>query len=91
MSTTGGVGQVSFLERWFAEQCDGDWEHLHGIKVETLALQDQRIPWRCKDRSVSDWLHYWSDGVNFEARCGPANPAEAIATFRSFAEGYRAH
>lgn len=69
MSSARGVDQVSFLERWYSDQCDDDWEHQYGIKPETLDnpgwalsadltdtnLQDQRIPWRCTDRSASDW------------------------------------
>ena len=23
------------LQKWFESQCDGDWEHQHGIKIET--------------------------------------------------------
>jgi hypothetical protein len=24
------------LERWYLSQCDGDWEHTHGIVIGTL-------------------------------------------------------
>lgn len=24
------------LERWYAAQCNGDWEHTYGITIETL-------------------------------------------------------
>lgn len=24
------------LQRWYAAQCDGEWEHHHGISIETL-------------------------------------------------------
>ena len=27
---------LEWLERWYAEQCDGHWEHQRGVKVETL-------------------------------------------------------
>jgi immunity protein 53 of polymorphic toxin system len=100
VSSTEGMDQLAFLECWFVEQCDDDWEHQYRIKLETLDnpgwalavdltgtnLQDHRIPWQRIDRSDSDWLHYWSDGARFEARCGAANLVEAIAAFRSFAE-----
>lgn len=25
-----------WLEDWYRKQCDGDWEHLYGIKIDTL-------------------------------------------------------
>lgn len=24
------------LQRWYAAQCDGDWEHQSGVRIETL-------------------------------------------------------
>ena len=30
------MDDLEWLERWYAEQCDGDWEHLCGVKIDTL-------------------------------------------------------
>ncbi|KMQ59917.1 hypothetical protein ACM39_18325 [Chryseobacterium sp. FH2] len=27
---------LNWLEKWFDSQCNGDWEHNYGIKIETL-------------------------------------------------------
>lgn len=27
---------LNWLMRWYAAQCDGDWEHSYGVKIETL-------------------------------------------------------
>src|SRR5688572_681800 len=27
---------LSRLQRWYAAQCDGNWEHQYGVKIETL-------------------------------------------------------
>lgn len=27
---------LEWLENWYATQCDGDWEHSYGIRIETL-------------------------------------------------------
>ena len=27
---------LKFLQEWYASNCDGDWEHSFGIKIETL-------------------------------------------------------
>ena len=30
------MDEVAWLTRWFAAQCDGQWEHQHGIEIRTL-------------------------------------------------------
>lgn len=25
-----------WLQKWYKSQCDGDWEHEYGIKIETV-------------------------------------------------------
>ena len=27
---------ISWLQNWYAAQCDGDWEHQYGVTIETL-------------------------------------------------------
>ena len=27
---------IEWLEQWYVAQCDGDWEHAKGVKIETL-------------------------------------------------------
>lgn len=27
---------LTWLQKWFVNQCDGDWEHYNNIKIETL-------------------------------------------------------
>lgn len=27
---------LTWLSQWYAQQCDGDWEHSYGIKIDTL-------------------------------------------------------
>jgi hypothetical protein len=27
---------VTWLQNWYAAQCDGDWEHSYGVQIETL-------------------------------------------------------
>lgn len=30
------MDQLGRLTNWYAAQCDGDWEHLYGIRIDTL-------------------------------------------------------
>ena len=27
---------LQWLEKWYSQNCDGQWEHLYGIKIETM-------------------------------------------------------
>ena len=34
---------VSSLEEWYARQCNGDWEHHYGVRVETIDNPGWRV------------------------------------------------
>ena len=85
--------------RWYAEQCDGDWEHRYGIEIGTLdnpgwslkidlvgtSLAGRELERERFERTEHDWVHVWSDGLAFQAACGPVNLVEAIQEFERFA------
>jgi hypothetical protein len=33
---SGLTDELAWLEQWYQEQCDGDWEHHCGVTIETL-------------------------------------------------------
>lgn len=90
---------IAFLVNWYAEQCDGEWEHRYGIEIGTLdnpgwslkvdlvetPLQGRAFDRRKIERSDDDWIHLWSDGNHFQSACGPRNLAEALDEFAAFA------
>jgi hypothetical protein len=90
---------MEFLLRWYAQQCDGDWEHRFGIDIRTLdnpgwslkidlvgtPLQGRKSTRRVVERSEHDWIQLWSNGQAFEAACGPLNLLEAALEFERFA------
>ncbi|MGI5485639.1 immunity 53 family protein [Microtetraspora malaysiensis] len=88
-----------FLQRWYSAQCDGEWEHAYGVKIDTLDnpgwsiavdlvdtdLEGHVFDWRTLDRTEDDWVHINSDGQLFQGACGPLNLAEMVAEFEKFA------
>lgn len=80
-------------------QCDGDWEHGWGVKIDTLDnpgwmvridlagtdLEGHAYPRQDVDRSTHDWVSTWTSDEVFHAACGPGNLTEALALFRSWA------
>ena len=62
---------IAFLQNWFKKQCNGDWEHVFGIHIETLdnpgwavdidltdtSLQGVEMEFIKHERSEEDWIH----------------------------------
>jgi len=86
---------LSLLEEWYTSQCNGDWEHSWGVKIDTLdnpgwtiainlneTKAESKILERLKiERTEDDWIHYWVEKKSFHIRCGPLNLTEAIELF----------
>jgi Immunity protein 53 len=91
---------VSTLERWYASQCNGDWEHGYGVHIETLdnpgwmvqidlhntKKQSSSLERVAIDRTKDDWIQYWIENQKFQIACGPMNFSEAIETFVNWFE-----
>lgn len=76
---------MSELAKWYAEQCNGDWEHTYGIRIETLdnpgwwvVVDLGETPYsdlRVKGKSDTEWMgwesHQSDDGPKLHGYCGP--------------------
>lgn len=74
---------IALLQEWYAAQCNGDWEHSYGVKIDTLdnpgwilKVDLRETEW--EDLSVSlvrtfvadnNWMQYEVAGSCFTA-CG---------------------
>ncbi|MCK7627472.1 immunity 53 family protein [Streptomyces sp. RS10V-4] len=89
---------LSALTAWYSRQCDGEWEHEYGIRIETLDnpgwsveidLDETALSGVTLDRTEvaegASWLQAWSDGSVFHLRCGPADLGAAVERFGDFA------
>jgi Immunity protein 53 len=91
----------SMLEKWYAARCNGKWEHHYGIRIDSLDdagwklqidLEDTPADSRALNRTMivrdeTDWIHYWVEQKQFQARTGPRNLGEAIQIFVDWFEG----
>ncbi|MCQ8184871.1 immunity 53 family protein [Parvularcula maris] len=91
---------LAWIEDWFTRQCDGDWEHEYGIKVETsdnpgwiveidyvgTYLEGRNFLTVDIERSENDWLKCRIESGKFKGSGGPRNLAEVLITFRHWAE-----
>ena len=86
---------LSTLERWYASQCNGEWEHGYGVRIDTLdnpgwhvhiglhgtKKQDASLAKVSINRSQNDWMIYGFEKQEFQVACGPENLSEAIDIF----------
>ena len=91
---------MDFLQRWYAEQCNGDWEHEFGIKIETLdnpgwnleidlsgtGFEGQVLSKSKLVPPAGGWVWLWSDGQKYYSSCDELSLGLAIEQFRSFVE-----
>lgn len=91
---------LAWLERFYARNCDGDWEHEFGVKIETLdnpgwsvSIDLVRTTLECKhferreiERSEEDWIHCSVEKAIWKAFGGAHNLIEILEIFREWAE-----
>ncbi|MFJ7423428.1 immunity 53 family protein [Streptomyces uncialis] len=90
---------LDWLQSWYAQQCDGDWEHTWGVRIGTLDnpgwtveidledtdLEEREYSRQDIDRGTHDWVRTWTSGKTFYAACGPGNITETLTLFRTWA------
>ena len=94
-------GVWTWLLAWYSLQCDGEWEQLWGIHIDTLdnpGSGSTRSIWRTLaspsldmshsevHRSEHDWCFTRIEGEVFSGYCGPLNLGEALHEFRKWVE-----
>jgi hypothetical protein len=89
----------SDLQAWYLAQCNDDWEHSYGVKIDTLDnpgwtldvdlietdLEGIVVPLKREVRSQDDWVQFEATGTQFRAAGGPMNLQELIESFLAFA------
>lgn len=81
------------IQAWYLAQCDGVWEHDHGVRIETLdnpgwsvridVKTSSERPFQATDerRSETDWIVCRVNSGVFEACGGHGNLAEILSGF----------
>lgn len=91
---------IKWLEEWYSSQCDGDWEHSYGLKIDTLdnpgwfvsiSLLETDLEYKqfepvVTERSEIDWIQCKINKGHFEGAGGPSNLEEIITVFKNWVE-----
>jgi Immunity protein 53 len=95
------TNNLIWLMDWYAEQCNGDWEHSYGVKIETLDnpgwsvtidLEDtdhNKIgdkAWQSVKIDDTNWYGYKIEDGKFEASGDPSKLDYLIQLFREIVD-----
>ncbi len=101
MTSTTPATALRRLQEWYHAQCNGDWEHTHGVTIATLdnpgwTLDVDLLETVLAERPFlevkrgyedgADWLICFVREQKFMGRCGPQKLEELIEIFLSWAE-----
>ncbi len=89
-----------WLQNWFKSQCDGDWEHEFGVKIETVDnpgwyITINLIGTKCEgcvfpseknELNENNWYFCLVRNGNFEASCDSLSLTKVLEIFRRWAE-----
>lgn len=88
---------LAWLMSWYARHCDGDWEHEHGVKIETLDnpgwsvsidlvgtdFEALEVTQERVNRTENDWFHIRTRDGRLEGHGGPGNLVEILQRFEA--------
>jgi len=92
---------VKWIEEWYTDNCNNDWEHSYGISITTLdnpgwsveidlkgtALEKVKFSEIKIERSDDNWVVCSIIENKFVAYGGPRNLGEILEIFKTLAEG----
>jgi len=91
------------LQRWYELNCNEDWEHTYGVKIEncdnpgwliTIDLEDtylQNLTFKTtqhQNADENDWIICKKDNFKFKGAGGPQKLEEMLIVFLEWAEKY---
>jgi hypothetical protein len=93
--------ELEWLQEWYIAQCNEDWEHSYGIRIDTLDNPGWRVEIDLSDTSLSeaiaegvlversehDWIYCEIKDEKFRGSAGPRGLREIISVFRSYVQG----
>jgi len=94
------MNTIDRITQWYASNCNGDWEHSFGVKIDTLdnpgwtihididetELSGKKFREIDIQRSHSDWIYCKVSENVFKGAGGVSNLDELITIFLNWAE-----
>lgn len=91
---------LKWIENWYLENCDGDWEHTYGVKIVTsdnpgwiveidfseTTLKVENIPYKLFEVSDTNWYGYSINNSVFKGVGDPQKLEFLLSLFKEIAE-----
>lgn len=93
------MDSLIWLQKWYLKECNGDWEHNYGIRIETLDnpgwsvkinlidtdLEDESFNKVAIERHENDWIFCkTNEESEFLGYGGPENLGEILDVFKAW-------
>jgi hypothetical protein len=89
------------IQQWYHAQCNGDWEHTYGVKIDTLdnpgwsvtielfdtELKGREFPEMASMEHETDWIRCSVEGGKFVGYGGPFMLEQILRVFLTWAAG----
>lgn len=87
---------IDWLQQWYIAQCDGDWEHEYGVKIENIDnpgwsltidlkgtdLEGFELQYTIQEKSTTEWRGYSVSNNVFKGVGGPGELSKLIEIFK---------
>jgi len=94
------MSNLIWVQKWYLFNCDGDWEHGYGVRIDTLdnpgwsvkinlnGTQAEGLTTEPIQRKTTDtdWVHCSISNKEFQGAGGPENLDEILQIFRALVE-----
>ena len=92
------MSTLARLEAWYRRQCNGDWEHLYGVTIETLdnpgwsvtvdltGTKLERVPYTPLSPSENDGIECRVARGKWKGTGGPLKLNQLLEAFLTWAE-----
>jgi hypothetical protein len=91
------MSELAWLERWYQSRCNGSWEHIYGVKIDTLDNPGWRVEIDgltsnihpkhfADDQSEVMWVKCSFESGSFKGYGGTLSLERIIRVFRDWME-----
>lgn len=94
------MNMIEWIQNWYNSNCDGYWEHMYRVKIETVDnpgwsiyidltdtyLEEKEFNTVQYDRSDDDWIICRKEEDVFKGAGGPGKLNEILCIFKSWVE-----
>ena len=90
------MDEIEWIEKWYESNCDDNWEHDYGIKIETLdnpgwsikidtiytSVKLKDSTWKLDEKSDDDWFGYKVENGLYDSAGDPSKLRFILNHFR---------